>query len=77
MKFIISVQLIIIFQKEYYEDNKEKSKLYHDQRRQENSEKNHISHNCECGGKYVIPQIAVHNKTKKHIKYIEEQKSQP
>jgi hypothetical protein len=63
-----------IKQKEYQKDNKEKIKLYQHQKRQENYEKNHISHTCECGGKYVLPQITVHNKTKKHIKFIENQK---
>jgi hypothetical protein len=63
-----------IKQKEYYEENKEKLKLYQHQKREKNSTKNKEKHTCQCGGQYVLPHLTCHNKTKQHIKFIENQK---
>lgn len=58
--------------KEYREKNKEKiserKRIY----REANKERDHTKHNCECGGKYTHQSISIHNKTKMHIKYLEE-----
>ena len=31
----------------------------------------HTSFKCNCGGSYTPPHRAIHNKTKKHVKYLE------
>ena len=60
--------------KEYYNNNKdeiaEKGKVY----RQNNKTKRCIKIECSCGGRYTYNNKTQHSKTKKHIKYEEEQK---
>lgn len=62
-----------IKQKEYRGKNKEKMRLYQHQNREENSTKNKERHTCQCGGQYVLPHLTCHNKSNKHIKFIENQ----
>ena len=64
-------------QKEYYGENIEKLKLYRRKKREEYSTKNKEKHTCQCGGQYVLPHLTCHNKTKQHIKFIENQNIQP
>ena len=65
---------IIETAKKYYYNNKdmiaEKGKLY----RQNNKTKRCIKIECSCGGRYTHFNKSIHSKTKKHMKYIEEQK---
>ena len=77
------------YQKEYHMANREKrlemSKINY-QKNIERERKRHMEwhkkhkkqqqekHNCECGGKYTTANKAVHLKTKKHIKFIDESK---
>lgn len=35
--------------------------------------RNSVSHICECGGKFIYNNKCIHEKTKKHTKYLEEQ----
>jgi hypothetical protein len=59
------------FFKQYYDANKEKIKAYSE----DNKEKLRKKFQCLCGGKYTFENISIHNKTKKHLKYIEEQQA--
>jgi hypothetical protein len=38
--------------------------------------RNSVSYVCECGGRFIYNTKCAHQKTQKHIKYLEEQKSQ-
>jgi len=51
------------------ESNKKLGKAYHEA----NKEKEQAKHTCECGGRYTHQSIRTHNKTKKHMAYLEEQ----
>tara|TARA_R110002110_G_scaffold296360_2_gene510588 strand:+ start:869 stop:1519 length:651 start_codon:yes stop_codon:yes gene_type:complete len=57
--------------KEYRENNKEKNQEYSKEYREKNKDKIHKKFNCECGGKYTHQTISTHLKTKKHIKFLE------
>jgi len=57
----IHKESIIKYQKQYREINKDKIK-------QNKNEK----HECECGGRYSTCHKSAHFKTKKHLKYIQE-----
>ena len=61
----IHKESIIKYQKQYREINKDKIK-------QNKNEK----HQCECGGRYSTCHKSQHNKTKKHLKYIQENESE-
>lgn len=58
------------YNKEY---NKEYHKEYGKKYRQENKETINAKHTCVCGGKYTYSNKAYHEKSQKHIKYLEEQ----
>jgi hypothetical protein len=76
------------YHKEYYNDNKEYQKEYHKEYcndnkdiiarnkkeyRKLNLEKLTEKHECLCGGKYTCENKSQHFKSKKHIKYTEQQ----
>ena len=54
--------------KDYYVQNKDRIKDYYVQNKDKLNEK----HECECGGRYSTCHKSVHFKTKKHLKYIQE-----
>lgn len=60
--------------KQYREGNKEKANQYTKQYYRDNIEKikqkKNGNHDCECGGKYTTAHKSRHEKTKKHIDYI-------
>ena len=58
--------------KEYYEKNKEKMNKYNKEYYEKNKDKINEKIYCECGGKYVYRNKAEHFKTKKHLKFIEQ-----
>ena len=64
--------------KEYYENNTEKITQYNKEYYENNAEK--IKHrqntkcNCKCGGKYTNANKTIHLNTKKHKKYLEQNK---
>ena len=43
------------------------------QNHEANKEKEQSKHTCACGGKYTHNHKAQHEKTQKHMKYLEEQ----
>ena len=72
------------YKKEYYKENVNKKKDYYDENsakilakckeyRDENKEKRYEKFACPCGGKYTYCSRSQHFKTKKHLKYLEEQ----
>jgi hypothetical protein len=61
-------ELLKVYQLQYYKDNKGKNAQYY----KDNKEKLLEKHNCPCGGKYTNIKKAVHSKTNKHQKYIEQ-----
>ena len=76
--------------KDYRENNKDKIKDYRDQNkdkideyqkdyREKNIEKIKVKvnekHQCICGGCFTTANKSAHNKTKKHLKYIQENES--
>ena len=54
--------------------NKEKCKNYYYKNKEELKAKANEKFNCPCGGKYTYSSKKKHSKTKKHLKYLEEQK---
>jgi len=63
------------YKAEYYQDNKDKIAEYKAEYYQDNKDKNKDKFQekfvCECGGKFTIQNKAVHEKTQRHLKYIE------
>ena len=61
--------------KEYYDANKvvlaEYQKQYYSQNNNAIREKKKQSHQCPCGGKYTTNNKSQHEKTTKHIKYMQ------
>lgn len=63
--------------KQYKSDNKDKIKQYKSQYYNDNKEKIKQcridnKYNCECGGKYTIANLSIHQKTKKHQKFLKQ-----
>ena len=56
---------------QYYTDNKEKHKEYYKTYRQTNKEIIMVKVECACGGSYNSKNKYIHNKTIKHLKYLE------
>ena len=56
--------------KEY---NKEKCKVYHESHKEKIHTRKNVHYDCPCGGRYPHCSKARHFKTKKHIKYTEQQ----
>ena len=58
------------YKKIWYQNNKEETleqkKLYY----HNNKEKQNEKFECECGGRYTFQHKSIHNKTKKHLKFI-------
>ena len=61
------------YQKDYYNDNKEKLKVSAKTNREVNKNKLNESFECECGGKYIYTHKSTHIKTSKHQKYLKSQ----
>jgi hypothetical protein len=57
--------------KEWRENNKEHIQEYSKEHYENNKEKLKEKINCECGGRYTYKGKAQHEKTNKHLKYIE------
>jgi len=60
---------IALYTKQYYKLNKHKFKEYYEL----NKEKNKKQTICDCGGNYQLRNKIRHDKTKKHLKYLENQ----
>ena len=70
----INTQIAGRTQKEWVQDHKEERKKYHKQYYQDHSkEKLKVKMTCECGSVVRKDNVRRHNKTKKHLKYIESQ----
>ena len=61
------------YQKDYYNDNKEKLKVSAKTNREVNKNKLNESFECECGGKYIYTHKSAHIKTSKHQNYLKSQ----
>ena len=65
--------------KSYRDRNKdkisEKCKIYRDINKDKIKQKNNEKHQCKCGGFFTIVNKSHHSKTKKHLKYIQENES--
>ena len=59
--------------KKYYEDNKNKTKKYYEDNKNKILERMKIKHTCICGSCICTGDKARHEKTKKHIKFLESQ----
>jgi hypothetical protein len=66
----LNIDQIKEYKKEYYESNNEKIKKKHKEYRQLNIEKLKETYICECGGQYTYTGKLRHNKTTKHINYM-------
>ena len=53
----------------YYQANAEQIKDRHKQYKQDNAEKINQKHTCDCGGKYIHANKALHFRTKQHSKF--------
>ena len=62
-----------IYNTKYYEQNKEEEKKRKLNRYHENKEKLNEKFTCECGGRYTKQHLALHNKTQKHLKFMNNQ----
>ena len=60
--------------KEYYEDNKEKFKEYYEKNKETIEKYRKENHDCECGSCYTYSNKTNHFKTKRHIKWLKENK---
>jgi hypothetical protein len=60
--------------KQYREDNKETIKLYYIDNKDKILERQKVKCTCECGIQYTHTNKARHNKGKKHMKYLEQNK---
>jgi hypothetical protein len=65
---------ILEYKKEYYEENKEQileyKKEYYKKNKEKNFEKIKEKFTCDCGGKYTRVNKSAHEKTKKHLIYV-------
>lgn len=61
---------ILIYHQQYYKDNKEKIQEYKKSYKENNIEKFKQKCNCKCGGKYSYSHKSTHLKTKKHQNYV-------
>jgi len=65
---------ITVCHNQYYQNNKqtiaEQKKQYYNNNKAEISEKRNQKYTCECGGKYTNINKTKHNKTTKHINFI-------
>jgi len=59
-----------IYNTKYYEQNKEEEKKRKLNHYHENKEKLNEKFTCECGGRYTKQHLALHNKTQKHLKFM-------
>jgi hypothetical protein len=70
-----NIEIVKEKHKEYYENNKEILKMKNKTYKQNNIEKvnkrTKEKFNCECGGKFIYSNKAVHLKSKKHLNYLE------
>ena len=57
--------------REHYQTIKESKIEYAKQYRSDNHEKLHEVQRCQCGGKYIYRNKAEHEKTMKHIRFLE------
>ena len=62
---------IIDYQKDYYNENKEKLKASSKNNREANKDKLNEKFDCECGGKYIYTHKSTHIKTAKHQKKLQ------
>ncbi len=62
---------LIEYRKDYRIDNIDKEKKYYQDNKQIINIKRKEKHICECGGKYITANKASHNKSKKHLTFIE------
>ena len=60
---------------ERYENNKEKINKQRKNYYEKNKDHYREKHKCGCGGCYTTDNKSQHNKTKKHLKYIQENES--
>lgn len=66
-------QLIKLTKKQYYEDNKDKLNAYKKEWWRKNKEYYKQTYNCGCGSTITTHSKTRHMKSKKHIKFIENQ----
>ena len=59
-----------LFSKKHYQRNKEEIKQYRQDHKEELQSISRVKYNCLCGGKYTTSHKALHERTKKHQKYI-------
>ena len=57
----------------WYLENKEKANEKGKTYREENKDKRNEKNICECGGRYTKQHLALHNKTQKHLKFMNNQ----
>ena len=62
---------IIDYQKDYYNENKEKLKASSKNNREANKDKLNEKFDCECGGKYLYSHKSAHIKTAKHQNFLQ------
>ena len=70
---------ITIKNKEYYQQNREqlikRKKKYREENKEQISIKANEKFNCECGGRYTRAHKSVHEKSKKHLDFINNKKN--
>ena len=62
------------YEKNYYEKNKDQIKGYEKDYYVRNKDYLQQKHKCKCGGCFTTVNKSTHSKTKKHLKYIQENK---
>ena len=68
-----NVDKIKDYHKEYNKENAGRIKIKYKEYRDKNEDKRYEKFTCPCGGKYCYSSRSRHLKTKKHLKYLEEQ----
>ena len=63
------------YSRDYYEANKEHYTELRNAYRTKNCESLNKKHECSCGGKYIFRHQSTHNKTLRHLTYLEENKN--
>jgi len=59
------------YKAEYYQDNKDKILEHNAEYRQKNKDKLQEKFVCDCGGKFTLQHKATHEKSQRHLKYVE------
>ena len=64
------------YREAHKKEKQEYDKMYREKNKEKLREKESVIHNCKCGGTYTDKHKSVHEKSKKHLKFLENDTSE-